>query len=134
MSLIAAEASTGARVKGKAKGNGNNNGKRGSEGSGDYRRENEEERVVMVDGYSIVKSALAEVNHAHSRQGGGAAAAVSGGDIDVGINNDVQAVEESKGRSTCDSQTYETLLKREMRGWEGGDSCSNRTTAAAVAQ
>ena len=116
VSLIAAEASIGARVKGKGNGEGNKDGRRGSEGSGDCRRENMEEGVVVVDGYSIVKSTLAEVNHAHSRQGGGEAAAVSGGHIDAGINNDVQAAEESKGRSTCDLQTYDTLLKREMRG------------------
>ena len=130
MSLIAVEASMKARVKGEGKGERIKNGRRGSEVSGNYRREKEEEDIVMVDGFSIVKSALAEIKHAHSRQGGGAAA-VADGEVNMGIKDDMRAAEESKGTGTCDLQTYETFIKHGMRG-SGGGAYSNRIPAAAV--
>ena len=102
-------------VKGKGKGVGNKNGRRGGKSSGDCGRGKEKGEVVMVDGYSFVKSTLADVDEARSHQGGGGRGANSGIKKDVETNYDVPSVEEYRGRITCDLQTFELFQEREMR-------------------
>lgn len=108
VSLIAAAIWTGVRSKDKEK----EKELEDQEGadSGDHREAKEEGEVVIVDGYSIVKGALAEANEARSgRRDGG----VSAGDVDVEVNDDAQGAE-SKGRSTCDLQTFERFQRGKM--------------------
>lgn len=116
LSLIATEAARRVDVKGRGKGGGNKSERRGGKSSGDCRREKEEGEVIMVDGYWFVKSTLADVNEARSHQGGGGRGAISGGDEDLETKDDVRSVEESRGKSTCDLQTFKVFQEREMRG------------------
>ena len=113
-SLIAAGASSRENLKGKGREDRATNGRHGSDGSDNYGSEKEEERVVVVDGYSVVDRAMAEVSQLQSRQGAAAAAAAatSDDDIIVGTKKDMQAVDEGQGPSTCDLQTFDRLRSK----------------------
>lgn len=92
LALIAAGAAIGEGGQSEGKGDG---ARWGKEASGDCGRGEREREVVVMDGYSFVKSALADVHDSRSGPDG------EGG---------------SNGRTTCDLQTFETFSKREMRG------------------